>query len=419
MKTLAAIVVLVCLSVSGWGQSLAHEGTIQFDAAGAKNWYGSLLLNQVSAPGAPQVTPRGTTGATTYSYQIVANDFVGHTTGGSTGTTTQGNATLTGVNYNQLTWTPVIGAVSYSVYRVTGGVTGKLTTTVGVHYNDTGLAGDGTSPPGSNTTGEVRGRRFCDVSNTESCFAIVSSLSSSCDGTTGNYGDAAVVSLLGGGQTYVCLSGTWLPHAIWVSNAGIGGSGYILSYPASRRSSVVTDNTLSNGSACGSYHPGDIALTGDVTFGFGPALECIGSGRRTWRKIIVSSDNASTFDSGSRTGSGKIVGDSSPTITNLTFTSSSAQIGSGPTFTNTYTFSYSVGGGTVNANTCTSGDVTSGGSGIAAGDHLIVQFSTPSPDGIIHIYNHSVASGVNITTCNVTTGNLTDAGVTISGLGFH
>jgi len=100
------------------------------------------------------------------------------------------------------------------------------------------------------------------------------------------------------------------------------------------------------------------------------------------------------------------------------FVQSGFSVGGGSTLSKIYTFSFSVGGGTIAANSCVSGDIT-GDSQIAAGDHLIVQLSTPSPDGIVHHYNHSVNSGINITSCNVTTGSLTDSGVSVSGLGIH
>jgi len=116
------------------------------------------------------------------------------------------------------------------------------------------------------------------------------------------------------------------------------------------------------------------------------------------------------------TGSGDVVRATSASTTSMALTTPT--IGGGGSITKVYTFSFSVGGGSVAANTCTSGDVTGDGS-ISSGDTLTVNFSTPSPDGITHQYNHSVASGANITTCNHTTGSLTDSGVTLSGVGVR
>lgn len=106
-------------------------------------------------PAAPLVSAQGTVGATTYTYLIVARNSIGTTEASQTTSITNGNATLTGSNFNQLLWTAVPYADSYDVYRTVGGATtGKIVSaTTSLTANDTGLAGDSTTAPTVNTSG--------------------------------------------------------------------------------------------------------------------------------------------------------------------------------------------------------------------------------------------------------------------------
>jgi hypothetical protein len=102
------------------------------------------------APAAPVITNGGTPGSTTYGYKIVVHYSTGGTTALSAeGTTVTGNATLSGTNYNIITWSAVTGAASYKVYRTTGGATQGLiaTITAGTETtNDTGIVATGGAP---------------------------------------------------------------------------------------------------------------------------------------------------------------------------------------------------------------------------------------------------------------------------------
>lgn len=69
-------------------------------------------------PAAPAVSVQGTPGSTSYTYAIVATDVNGYKSFVSPFTTiSNGAATLTTGNYNQITWTEVPGAISYDVLR--------------------------------------------------------------------------------------------------------------------------------------------------------------------------------------------------------------------------------------------------------------------------------------------------------------
>lgn len=101
---------------------------------------------QVAVPTAPTVTNVGTTGSTTYQYALVAHGLTGSTPLSPLGQTTTGNATLTGGNYNALTWTPPADAASIDVLKNTSSpgspVWELLTTLAGTatSYHDTGAA---------------------------------------------------------------------------------------------------------------------------------------------------------------------------------------------------------------------------------------------------------------------------------------
>jgi hypothetical protein len=103
----------------------------------------------------------GTAGATTYGYTVVPRDAAGNEAGpGGSLSIATGNATLDGTNKISITVLPEPGATDYAIYRTVGGATqGKI----GVHPNDgtaffdTGLVGDGTPAPTTNSTYENLG----------------------------------------------------------------------------------------------------------------------------------------------------------------------------------------------------------------------------------------------------------------------
>jgi hypothetical protein len=138
------------------------------------NWDGNisgLNLAQLGTPGPPTgVTPVGVSGGTTYTYAIVAFGQTGNTPGSTTLSTNLGNATLSGSNYNLIQWVPTasIGANKWCIWRTAGAATqGKIGCVPAVatsangqnadtyYFNDTGLAGDASSLPASNTTGQI------------------------------------------------------------------------------------------------------------------------------------------------------------------------------------------------------------------------------------------------------------------------
>jgi hypothetical protein len=111
-----------------------------------------LIAAALATPAAPTVTPTGTAGTTHYSYRIAARNANGTTLAGAEGSTTTGNATLTGVNYNALSWTAVTGAASYDVYGRTASGELFLANVSATTYNDTGADTPAGALPTLNTT---------------------------------------------------------------------------------------------------------------------------------------------------------------------------------------------------------------------------------------------------------------------------
>jgi hypothetical protein len=107
----------------------------------------------LAVPTAVVVTPQGTAGATTYGYRVTALGGHGETTGATEGTTATGNATLSGANFNRVTWTGIAGESGYAIYRTTGGATqGRIGTVAAdvLTFDDTGFVASG-AVPGTNT----------------------------------------------------------------------------------------------------------------------------------------------------------------------------------------------------------------------------------------------------------------------------
>ncbi|MGI9028312.1 MAG: beta strand repeat-containing protein [Candidatus Saccharimonadales bacterium] len=123
---------------------------------------GGYFGSQLATPATPTVAAQGTTGTSTYQYRITALDGTGETAPSTQSTgVTNGNATLSGINFNRITWNRQGGATSYKIYRtnvVTGspstlGLVGTVNASATtMQFDDTGLAAT-TAAPNINTTG--------------------------------------------------------------------------------------------------------------------------------------------------------------------------------------------------------------------------------------------------------------------------
>jgi hypothetical protein len=132
--------------------------------------YGGISLSALGLPIISAISVLGTPGSTSYSYEIVANDSAGGKAASAVLTKTTGNATLSGGNCLQLSWSERSGALSYTIYRTASAGTPSSVGVIGTVYpgvsiqsigtyvfSDCGIAGDTTTAPtaSSNTTGQL------------------------------------------------------------------------------------------------------------------------------------------------------------------------------------------------------------------------------------------------------------------------
>jgi hypothetical protein len=127
---------------------------------------GGILTDQLIAPSISNsnVTKVTCTGTYSYTYEVVAFDAVGGTTGPASGSGTVTSACAlgsSGTDFVSVSAPIVAGAAGCTIYRTASTYatvgTGKIgTVPCGQTFNDLGLTGDGTSPPSVNTTGNVQ-----------------------------------------------------------------------------------------------------------------------------------------------------------------------------------------------------------------------------------------------------------------------
>jgi hypothetical protein len=207
--------------VLGNGLPVDSSGTL-----GANNLIAPQIVTGAPAPANFTVFNIGTAGTTTYTYACTAVTANGETPAG-TGTTTTGNATLSSSNSNQPKCFGVPGAQSLNIYRTAGGATtGKIAnipngngTSDATRFLDTGLPGDGTSPPVTNTTG-----KFTVYGPADGCATITASVLGSTGSPCGS-GSPGVSSI-------DTLTGAFTFTGPGVSHTGnaytFNGSGYTL-----------------------------------------------------------------------------------------------------------------------------------------------------------------------------------------------
>jgi hypothetical protein len=161
-----------------------QQGATGTEMFGWDGSYPGIDIATIPTPSAPAVSNVGTPGTSSYAYAVVAYGPVGNTAGGSTSSTSSGNARLSSANYNQLQWYPVAGATKYCAWRTASGGSPSGTGNIGCisalqvknegpavvsfnyptnmggvtnpyRFNDTGLAGDSSALPRTNTTGTL------------------------------------------------------------------------------------------------------------------------------------------------------------------------------------------------------------------------------------------------------------------------
>jgi len=125
----------------------------------------AVLVRMLSTPAAPTVTVQGTAGSKSMSYKIVARQIDGPVTAASAATTvTTAADPLSATNFNLITWTAITGIADfYDVYRTattsttdtTTGLIGTIGGTATLQLSDTGLVGNGATPPAASSGDNV------------------------------------------------------------------------------------------------------------------------------------------------------------------------------------------------------------------------------------------------------------------------
>lgn len=137
---------------TGRASATTSDQTLLLGYVGAIGMVGIQNINAplVGVASAPVIVPM-VPGSTTYSYKVVAVQSDGaYSVASVAGTITNGNATLSDVNYNQVNLVAVDDAISYNVYRTAGGPTQGFIGTLfapTVQLIDNGLGGDGSVAP--------------------------------------------------------------------------------------------------------------------------------------------------------------------------------------------------------------------------------------------------------------------------------
>ncbi len=112
----------------------------QYNNAGSFGGYGTTIASALSTPGVPVITHSGTAGSTTYGYKLLARDIVNTSGPSAEGTTTTGNASLSGSDFNIVT-PPACATnqTSWDVYK-TNPITGFIgSVACSGNLHDTGL----------------------------------------------------------------------------------------------------------------------------------------------------------------------------------------------------------------------------------------------------------------------------------------
>lgn len=150
------------LTISGAGDFVIGSGVMIAHGGGA---CGSAKSTVCPTGPTPAVVPQGSTGSTTYNYQLACIDGLGGiSAAGTAGSTISGNATLAGVvngtaaltgNYNRVTWTGISSCYEVAIYRNGTLIGSQWSGASGVQtFNDVGLTSWASrdlpsTPPGS------------------------------------------------------------------------------------------------------------------------------------------------------------------------------------------------------------------------------------------------------------------------------
>src|SRR5262249_48125618 len=114
---------------------------------------GAAYEQAFNLPWSLSIRNQGAAGSTQYAYRIYAVDRAGRRTLATMITTPTGNATLSGSNFNRISWAAVTNAVSYYVTR--NSTTAHIGNPTATTLDDTGQATSAFTAPTHNETGDL------------------------------------------------------------------------------------------------------------------------------------------------------------------------------------------------------------------------------------------------------------------------
>lgn len=145
-----------------------RDAIYSFNGSDALRKYDGSTITTYTALTTPvglTVTISGTSGTTTYSYRVSAFNAQGETLACTAVQITDGNATLSTTNYNNVSWTAVAGATGYNVWGRTATGLGEtyMSTVYTNSYADKGQDTPSTVilPPEGNNTAGVKAKYAC------------------------------------------------------------------------------------------------------------------------------------------------------------------------------------------------------------------------------------------------------------------
>ncbi|HEU5004945.1 MAG TPA: hypothetical protein VFT49_02540 [Candidatus Saccharimonadales bacterium] len=267
------------------------------NVSGTTSLQGGVVLgggnNQLAVPSVPTVTPIGSISTKTYGYVITAiNANGGETASSALGTTTSGFTTLSGTNYNTISWTPVSGAAGYKIYRKsTNGnpsTTGYIGYATATSFNDTGLTATG-SAPAIDTSGQltVEGSAlFANTINSTTAFQVQDSSGNqlfNVDTANSAVSTDALTINVGGANT---------AHSVHIGDGGLG-TAYV--FP---QNGVIDNFNRTNNASLGANWAGPIDPSASNTWqvNSNQALDNhFGSGTDNYRTNISAANTEAYF----------------------------------------------------------------------------------------------------------------------------
>lgn len=253
---------------------------LTYDIAGSKGFafFGpgyllgtNLNLTGIGAPTGPSNSQSGTPGAVSYTYFVIAKNALGISLPSVGTSITTANATLSGANYNIISWAAVLGATGYDVIRANG--------VVGSPPSGTGSYLVGSTTTATTINDQSNSLSSYTVPSVDTTFGGISSPGHQVAGATGNttisaFNTATSTSGNFSSPTLTLQSVYWTGAASSQDNWTIQN---VLGSGATPTSTLTFSHSGSSGTATVSIIPtlatNAQTVSGNITFNTGAVLD--------------------------------------------------------------------------------------------------------------------------------------------------